>query len=576
MNACRPFVRPWPTSVKLICSTSLRVPPASLGPIESFCPPPFRKPGSSFLLAMEKDSPPVQVVEDGSPQPFEVAKKWKGTAADQHDMLVIGRKQQLRRNFHLISILGFGCNLICGWEINVTTLGLTLTNGGTAGMIYGFILTIFGFTFVYASLAEMASMSPTAGGQYHWVSEFSPRSCQKYLSYLSGWLCFTGWQAAIGSIAFLVGSTVQALIVLHRPDTYIYEAWHGTLLVIAIVLSAFLFNSVLAKRLPLVEGLVLLVHVCGMFAICIPLWALSSRKSAHAVFTEFTNSGGWSTTGLSFMVGLTPLTGSMAGIDSVVHMAEEIKDASKTLPRTIMTALPLNATLGLITIITLAFCTVNVDNVLSSPTGLMGFPFIEVFYEATGSLAGTTVMAVIPMISLFGSVVAEVATASRQIWAFARDGGVPFSSRLAKVHPRWTIPLNAILVSLVVNLLLPLINIGSTAALNAIFSLSGVSILCSYILCIGSILIKRLRNEPLPPCGWSLGRYGIFINIVALCYLVPVALFQFFPPIIPVAAVSMNWGCLLFGSMIIFSTTYYVIYGRKTYIPPVMRIRRDI
>ena len=28
--------------------------------------------------------------------------------------------------------------------------------------------------------------SPTAGGQYHWVSEFSPRWCQKFLSYITG------------------------------------------------------------------------------------------------------------------------------------------------------------------------------------------------------------------------------------------------------------------------------------------------------------------------------------------------------------------------------------------------------
>ena len=99
-----------------------------------------------------------------------------------------------------------------------------------------------------------------------------------------------------------------------------------------------------------------------------------------------------------------------------------------------MTALPLNATLGLLMIITLAFCTYDVEAVLSSDTGLIGAPFLEVFYNATGSMAGATIMAVIPMISLFGSVVAETATASRQIWSFARDGGVPFSSHVAKVR----------------------------------------------------------------------------------------------------------------------------------------------
>ena len=44
-------------------------------------------------------------------------------------------------------------------------------------------------TAAIASMAEMASMAPTTGGQYHWVSEFAPKSAQRELSYLVGWLC---------------------------------------------------------------------------------------------------------------------------------------------------------------------------------------------------------------------------------------------------------------------------------------------------------------------------------------------------------------------------------------------------
>jgi amino acid transporter len=98
-----------------------------------------------------------------------------------------------------------------------------------------------------------------------------------------------------------------------------------------------------------------------------------------------------------------------------------------------MMSLPLNATLGLVMILTLCFCTTDVDNVLLSPVGMAGYPFIQIFYNATQSLAATTVMVVIPLISLTGSVIAEIATASRQLWSFARDGGVPFSSYIAQV-----------------------------------------------------------------------------------------------------------------------------------------------
>jgi amino acid transporter len=113
--------------------------------------------------------------------------------------------------------------------------------------------------------------------------------------------------------------------------------------------------------------------------------------------------------------------------------AEEVKDASRTIPKAILTSLPLNASLGFIMIVTLCFCTVDVDAVLSSPVGLAGYPFLQIFHDATKSLGATTVMTVIPLISLVGSVVAETATSSRQLWSFARDGGVPFAAQVASV-----------------------------------------------------------------------------------------------------------------------------------------------
>lgn len=127
-------------------------------------------------------------------------------------------------------------------------------------------------------------------------------------------------------MAFLIGTVIQALIVLHHPDgSYISEPWHGTLLMIAIILGCFVFNIFLAKQLPMIEGLVFLVHVAGLIVIVVPLWAMNRRwKSAEAVFTEFANGGGWPSVGVSFLVGLLPVSASLGGIDCVVHMGESI------------------------------------------------------------------------------------------------------------------------------------------------------------------------------------------------------------------------------------------------------------
>jgi amino acid transporter len=53
-------------------------------------------------------------------------------------------------------------------------------------MFWSYIWTFIGFGFIIASLSEMASMAPTSGGQYHWVSEFASPRHQKFLSYITG------------------------------------------------------------------------------------------------------------------------------------------------------------------------------------------------------------------------------------------------------------------------------------------------------------------------------------------------------------------------------------------------------
>ncbi|EGD99721.1 GABA permease [Trichophyton tonsurans CBS 112818] len=490
-----------------------------------------------------------------------VPAKYMGTSRDRDDMCQLGKTQVLRRNFRFVSILGFACTLIATWEVVLSLLGFALLDGGTAGLIWGFLAVSCGFSLVFASLAEIASMSPTAGGQYHWVSEFAPPSCQNILAIS---------QCAIVTIAFLAGTIIQGLLILNLPE-YIPQRWHGTLLVIAISAFSIIFNTFLAKKLPLVEALLLLLHIIGIIAIIVPLVVLAPRSSAEVVFTQFNNGGGWSTAGVAVMVGLPPAIASMIGYDCAVHMAEEIKDASKTLPQAMMSAVGVNFVLGLAVILTICFTVGDIEAVLASPTGI---PFIQIFFNATKSHAATNAMTSIVVITLVASTITEVATASRQTWSFARDRGVPFADFLSHVNPSWNIPLHAVIVSLVVTILLALINVGSTTALNAITSLTVASLMSAYLISIGCILLKRIRGEALPSRRWSLGIYGGFINAAAMLFLFPLFVFSFFPLTKEVDATTMNWSSLIYVSVILFATVYYFAYGKKTYVPPSSLVRR--
>lgn len=131
----------------------------------------------------------------------------------------------------------------------------------------------------------------------------------------------TGWQAGLLSVGFIVGTIIQGLIVLNNP-TYVFERWHGTLLVWAITAFCVIFNTVLAKRLPAVEGVVLTIHIMGLFAVIVPLWILSPRATSNEALLTFTNGGGWPTTGLSAMIGLLTPMGSLCGFDCAVHMCQ--------------------------------------------------------------------------------------------------------------------------------------------------------------------------------------------------------------------------------------------------------------
>lgn len=271
--------------------------------------------------------------------------------------------------------------------------------------------------------------------------------------------------------------------------------------------------------------------------------------------------------------------------------AEEIKDAASTLPKSIMWSMGLNAFLGFLMVVTLIFTWGNLSEIAETETGM---PFLQILFDVTDSLAAVDIPAAAVIITLTASVIAVVATASRQIWAFARDNGVPFSRIISQVrnrlicleksnadrdfqiYPTWNIPVNAVLVSLLVTSLLSLINIGSAVALNAILSLNCASLLGSYMLSIGCLVYRRICGPELPPRSWSLGRMGLWINVAALCWILPIFVFTLFPAVPNPSAAEMNWGILLFGSMSVFATGYYLVIGKHVYISPRERLRRDL
>ena len=87
-----------------------------------------------------------------------------------------------------------------------------------------------------------------------------------------------------------------------------------------------------------------------------------------------------------------------------------------------------------------SFCITDLETYLNGSE----FPIIDIIYHATNSKAATCVLGGLLILLLFFSTVTTVASASRQVWAFSRDRGFPFSSWICHVRPAWEIPANAV------------------------------------------------------------------------------------------------------------------------------------
>lgn len=109
----------------------------------------------------------LQVRANGAgPNHDSIASKSQAVAlSDDQQLRRLGKKPVLKRSFGFMSILGFSCTVLISWEGILVTSVQGLLNGGPAGIVWGFLIDWLGTLATFASIAELASMAPTAGGQ---------------------------------------------------------------------------------------------------------------------------------------------------------------------------------------------------------------------------------------------------------------------------------------------------------------------------------------------------------------------------------------------------------------------------
>lgn len=168
---------------------------------------------------------------------------------DELTLAKVGHKQQLTRRFNIWTMFALSLCLLATWEALSATIISSLLAGGPVSVIYGFLLAWFGTLAQSASLAEISSLYPTAGGQYHWSACLSPPKISQFTSYIVGWASCVGLIATTASAAFAGALQVEGLVVLCHPG-YSPQPWLVVIVFWAILLVAGLMNLFGVRLLP--------------------------------------------------------------------------------------------------------------------------------------------------------------------------------------------------------------------------------------------------------------------------------------------------------------------------------------
>lgn len=206
----------------------------------------------------------------------------------------MGYKSELPRNLSMLSILGLSFAIMAAPFGLSTTMYITLTDGQSVTIIWGWVLVTLISIAIAASLAEICAVYPTAGGVYYWSAMLSTKEWAPMMSFIDGWLTLVGNWTVTLSITFSTGQLILSAISLWNED-FVANAWQTILMFWAVVLVCAMVNIFFSKYLDLINKVCIFWTAASVIIILIVLLSMAdNRRDAAFVFGHYDASdSGW-------------------------------------------------------------------------------------------------------------------------------------------------------------------------------------------------------------------------------------------------------------------------------------------
>ncbi|KAF8903067.1 amino acid/polyamine transporter I [Mucidula mucida] len=492
---------------------------------------------------------------------------------DDRELVALGYVPSFKREFSNLATISFAFSIMGLCSSISTTFNTPLLTGGPSSVVWCWILGACMCFTLGSSIAEIVSAFPTCGGLYSASAYLTPKKYRARVGWLVGWLNILGQIAGISSTEFGLSNMIWAAVVVGRDGDYEITQGKVVGLFAGLLVVHGLLNMLATRYLASFSKSFVFINLGATFIIIIVLLATTGRENMHPANYVFgsagvvNQTGGWNT-GLAFLFGLLSVQWTVCSLDydATAHISEEVRRAAYAAPSAIFIAVIGTGLIGWLFNIVLVLCSGPLENL----PGASGNAVLEIMYLRMGK-TGALILWVFVCLTAFFVVQTALQAASRTIYAFSRDHGLPDAGYFGH-NSEWTnTPLRAIALTTLVSFLPGLLDLASPIAANAMFSLCAMALDLSYIIPI--FLRRVLQNHPEVmfkpgPFYMGDGLLGAVVNWICIFWTLFVVVIFSFPTVLPVTKENMNYASVITVGVMVLAFAWYIIDGHRHYRGP--------
>ncbi len=411
----------------------------------------------------------------------------------------LGYAQELLRRMGGFSSFAVSFSIISVLTGCITAYADAIGPGGPVALGLGWPLVSLGTMLVALAMAELASAFPTAGALYHWSALLGGPGW----GWLTASMNIVGQIAIVAAIDYGLAGLLAATLGL-SPEK--------VLPLYALVLASHAaVNAVSVRLVAILNDFSATVHVVGVLVIVGALFAFGRAQPVEFLFrTGFTTREDGSAV-FGFANGLVLSMFTFTGYDASAHLSEETHDPARAAPKGILASVGISAVAGYLLLAAITLAIRDLPAVAADRDAAL-----SVMTSALGSSFGKAAMGV-ALAAMWFCGLSSITSASRTLYAFSRDRGIPFAAAFARVHASLRTPVAAILAVTFGPLLLVLAtSLASNRLFDAMAKMATMGLYVSYAapILLGALARRAGRWRTMGP--FSLGRYGTLVAWAAV------------------------------------------------------------